>query len=166
MQVSKKVCMLGASAVGKTSLVRRFVHTIFDDKYHTTLGVKIDEKDIAVEDASVKLMLWDIEGQDDLQNVRTSFLRGTHGALFVVDRTRRETLNTALELRKLLTDSVGVVPHLLVVNKSDLVDESDIDAGALTRLREDGWNLVEASAKTGVGVEDAFEWIAKQTTAG
>ena len=162
MPKSKKVCLLGASAVGKTSLVRRYVHTLFDEKYHTTIGVKIDQKDVSTEQGETRLMLWDIEGQDEFQSVRTSFLRGTHGALFVVDSTRRVTLDTARALRKQMEDNVGSVPHLLVLNKSDLEEQCDIKSDALTGLREDGWNLVETSAKTGTGVEDAFTWLAQR----
>jgi len=65
--IKKKVCMLGAFAVGKTSLVQRFVNSIFSVKYQTTIGVKIDQKMISLGETEVNLLLWDIHGEDDFQ---------------------------------------------------------------------------------------------------
>jgi small GTP-binding protein len=146
--------------VGKTSLARRFVHTIFDDAYHTTIGVKIDQKDLESNGQQVRLMIWDIEGQDALQKVRTSFLRGSNGILYVADRTRRVTLETVVELRQQVRDNVGDLPSVLVLNKADLKDDWDIDENAEAMLRQDGWILVDSSAKRGTGVEEAFRLIA------
>ena len=71
-----KICMLGGFGVGKTSLVSRFVSGIFSDTYLTTVGVKIDKKKVALDSGEMTLMLWDIYGQDELQTVRDSYLRG------------------------------------------------------------------------------------------
>ena len=79
--IRKKICMIGAFAVGKTSLVRRFVQSIFDEKYLTTVGVKIDKKVVEVDGRQIMLMLWDLEGQDVYHSVRTSYLRGAAGYL-------------------------------------------------------------------------------------
>ena len=87
--IQKKVCMIGASGVGKTSLVAKFVHSIFSEKYLTTVGVKIDKKTVKVGDDDVMLMLWDLAGDDDFQRLQTSYLRGTSGFLLVADGTRR-----------------------------------------------------------------------------
>ena len=95
--IQKKICMLGGFAVGKTSLVARYVTSMFSEKYLTTVGVKIDKKQVAVDGRDVTLMLWDIYGQDDFQDVQTSQLRGMSGYLLVVDGTRRATLETARE---------------------------------------------------------------------
>ena len=97
--IQKKVCMLGGFAVGKTSLVARFVRSIFSEKYLTTVGVKIDKKAVMAGDREVTLVLWDINGQDEFQDVQESYLRGMSGYLLVVDGTRRATLETAAKLR-------------------------------------------------------------------
>ena len=97
--IQKKICMLGGFAVGKTSLVSRFVSSIFSDKYLTTVGVKIDKKPVSVDGRDVTLMLWDIYGQDDFQTVQPSQLRGMAGYLLVVDGTRRATLDVARQLQ-------------------------------------------------------------------
>ena len=125
--ISKKVCMLGGFAVGKTSLVSRFVRSIFSEKYLTTVGVKIDKKTVPVPGNDVDLVLWDIYGEDDFQKMRTSYLRGANGYLLVVDGTRRSTLDTARDLHKLAVDTVGPVPHLVLVNKSDLADAWEVE---------------------------------------
>src|SRR6187200_563405 len=90
--IHKKVCMLGGFAVGKTSLVSRYVSSIFSDTYLSTVGVKIDKKQLAVDGRDVTLMLWDLYGQDDFQTVQASQLRGMSGFLLVVDGTRYGTL--------------------------------------------------------------------------
>ena len=90
--LQKKVCLLGGFGVGKTSLVRRYVQSIFSDTYLTTVGVKIEKKMVNVGAAEVALILWDIAGEDDITGIRTSYLRGAAGYFLVVDVTRGETL--------------------------------------------------------------------------
>lgn len=152
----KKICMLGAFAVGKTSLVQRFVKGIFSDKYLTTVGVKIDKKTVTIGEQDVNLILWDIHGEDEFQKVRTSYLRGASGYFLVVDGTRRDTLGTAFVLQKRAEEAIGKVPFVLVFNKSDLRNEWEIDKKTMDGLLKDGLMVVETSAKTGQGVEDTF----------
>lgn len=148
--------MLGAFATGKTSLVQRFVKSIFSEKYHTTVGVKIDKKSIVTNGKDVDLMLWDIYGEDEYQHVKSSYLRGMAGYFLVVDGTRYNTLDTAFLLQKKAAESVGDVPFILVINKSDLDDEWEIDDAKLEDLKEKGYTVVLTSAKTGQGVEEIF----------
>jgi hypothetical protein len=163
--IQKKICMLGATGVGKTSLVSRFVLSLFSDTYLTTIGVKVDKKVMSVDGEDVTLMLWDIYGQDEFQTVRTSYLRGAAGYLLVADGTRPLTLDTARELQKAAVGVIGQVPFVLVLNKSDLADEWHLDDRALWRLAEDGWTVIRTSAKTGEGVEDAFLKLARRVIA-
>lgn len=158
--IRKKVCMLGAFAVGKTSLVQRFVKSIFNERYLTSLGVKIDKKSVAIDGQDVELILWDLEGEDEFLTVRLSYLRGSSGFLLVVDGTRAETLDTALALRDKVEAEFGKMPFAVLINKADLADEWNIDAGAIGRLAARGWIVLETSAKTGQGVEDAFHSLA------
>lgn len=95
----KKVCMLGAFSVGKTSLVKRFVQSIFSETYLTTVGVKIDKKNVVLSDRIVTLILWDLAGEDDIASLRMSYLRGSAGYVLVADGTRPSTLEIALSLR-------------------------------------------------------------------
>lgn len=157
-----KVCMLGAFAVGKTSLVRRYVHSVFDEKYQTTLGVKIDQKSLLLDDHKIELILWDLAGEDEFIKVRSSYLRGSSGAILVADGTRGETLNTAFELKDKLESEVGDVPLVLLINKSDLSERWNIDAYQLQLLRDAGWQIVETSARNNDNVEQAFESLARR----
>jgi len=96
--IQKKVCLLGAFATGKTSLVARFVRSVFSEKYLTTVGVMIERKTLTLDRTDLNLIIWDLHGEDEFQKVRASYLRGTAGIIFVVDGTRRETLARAEQL--------------------------------------------------------------------
>jgi small GTP-binding protein len=158
--IQKKVCMLGSFSVGKTSLVRRFVESIFDDKYHTTIGVKVDKKVVKANGEDVTLVLWDIHGEDVYQKMRMSYLRGMAGYLLVADGTRRQTLDDALALNERVVQEFGKVPSLLLLNKYDLTDQWEIDSSQAAKLAGAGWNVFNTSAKTGDAVEKAFLQLA------
>src|SRR5271163_751833 len=159
--LQKKICMLGSFAVGKTSLVRRFVESIFAPEYFTSVGAKVDKKDVEVAGQKMTMVLWDLYGEDDFQKIRWSHFGGAFGFLLVADGTRRATLDKAIELEQKAREAVGVLPFVFVINKSDLADEWEIDAEAKTQLANKGWKIVHTSAKTGEGVEDAFLTLAQ-----
>ncbi len=160
--IQKKICMVGAFATGKTSLVARFVKSIYSDIYHTTVGVKIDKKSVKIAEQELNLILWDIHGEDEFQKVRMSYLRGSSGYFLVVDGSRRYTLDKAFSLQQRVEDTIGKVPFILILNKADLVDEWEIDDAAMTELSQKGWIVIKGSAKTGLGVEEAFLTLAKK----
>ncbi len=154
--IKKKVCMVGMYGVGKTSLVKRFVESIFDDRYLTTVGVKIDRKDVTAGDRTVTLAIWDLAGEDELAQLRIVNLRGASGYILVADGCRSASLDKAIDLRRRIIDALGPLPFVLVVNKADLRDQWEVNPGDIQRLTEDGWRTLEASAKTGDGVERLF----------
>ena len=159
--IQKKICLLGGTGVGKTSLVAQFVHSIFSDKYLTTIGVKIDKKSVTVDQTQVELVIWDIYGHDDFQKLRSSYLRGASGYLFVADGTRRATLDTVDDLRRLTEETAAGMPFVLAVNKADLRDQWQIEGAVIEERRHAGWQVIETSAKTGDLVEDAFATLAR-----
>ena len=163
--IQKKVCMLGTFAVGKTSLVRRFIESIYSDKYHTTVGVKVDKKVVQVDSTEVTLLLWDIEGTESEHELRKSYLRGASGYLLVADGTRQDTLYKALAIQTRTEETIGKVPFLLLFNKADLVDQWSISERETAALKEKGWDVITTSAKTGTGVEEAFKALAKKMIA-
>jgi len=154
--LQKKICMLGAFAVGKTSLVRRFVYSIFSPDYMTTVGATIDRKDVQASGKPMTMVLWDLYGEDDFQKIRWSHFNGAFGFLLVADGTRRSTLDKAIELEQKAREAVGALPFVFVINKSDLSDEWEIDAEAEAPLAAKGWKILHTSANTGEGVEEAF----------
>ncbi len=164
--IQKKVCMVGVSGAGKTSLVRQFVHSKFSEKYHSTVGVKIDRKQVDIDGTEVNLLLWDLEGRDERQTLQASYLRGSAGLIYVVDGTRRETYEQVFELRDVATEAAGAVPSVVAVNKADLADQWRVGEDQLQALDEQGWHRFTTSAKTGEGVEDAFRWLAAATLQG
>jgi small GTP-binding protein len=160
LTVQKKICMLGGFSVGKTSLVKRFVASVFSESYLTTVGVKIDKKTVTLADRVVHLILWDLAGEDESASLRMSYLRGSAGYVLVADGTRPATLDMARTLRRRVEAEHGALPFALLLNKHDLKEQWAIADDALEELRRGGWQVRPSSAKTGEGVEDAFTDLA------
>ena len=148
--------MLGSFGVGKTSLVARFVHSIFSDKYHTTVGVKIDKKVLRVDGRDVTLMLWDMAGEEENAPVKIHQLRDASGYLLVVDGCRSKTLDAALSIQQRAESELGPCPFLLLANKADERSKWEIPDSTWEELTKRGWTVLETSAKTGQQVEEAF----------
>ena len=95
----KKIALVGDTSVGKTSLIRRFVIDVFNDKYIATIGAKVTKKDIEYKlpDKTVylTLMMWDILGQKEYKKMRVQGLGGAHGVILVTDLSRPETIKSA-----------------------------------------------------------------------
>ena len=159
--ISKKVCMIGAFAVGKTSLVEQYVRSIFSNRYLSTVGVKVSKKECRVGEQNVNLVLWDMEGKDEYNEVNASYLRGAMGFFLVADGTRKDTLNTALLIRLLALDVAGNIPHYLLLNKADLLPDWQVTEDDITRLEQQGLRVLKTSAKTNEGVEEAFLQLAE-----
>ncbi|MFO7619356.1 MAG: Rab family GTPase [Thermoplasmata archaeon] len=161
----KKVCLLGDSSVGKTSLIKKYVYNTFDDHYIATIGSKTVKKELRVnhfgKDIELVLMIWDILGQKEYRRVQSMSFQGTSGALLVFDVTRPESLESlenywAPELRKV----AGNIPMVFMANKCDLV--KGYDASGLEKLAElYGGHYMLTSAKTGENVENAFLTLGK-----
>jgi len=160
--IEKKICMLGSFAVGKTSLVRRYVKSIYDDAYHTTVGVKVDKKVLKVGDTDLSLILWDLYGEDEFQKMKWTYLRGSSGYLLVADGTRRATIERALAMEQKVREEVGEIPFILVINKNDLVQEWDLDPVLESHFNAKGWTVLHSSAKTGENVDEAFHQLARK----
>jgi len=161
--IQKKICMLGGFSVGKTSLVRRYVQSIFSQTYLTTVGVKIDKKVVNLTDRTVSLILWDLAGEDDISSLRMSYLRGAAGYVLVADGTRRSTLDVAVSLRERVEADYGPLPFALLLNKHDLADAWQVSGTEVDRMRQSGWWVRPSSALTGENVDDAFTDLATRT---
>lgn len=161
MAVAKKISLLGSFAVGKTSLVARFVRSMFSDEYHTTIGVKVDKKLVDVDGTEVKLMIWDIAGKDDFFEPPVSFLKGSSGYFMVVDGTRGATIEVARKMRQRMLDTVGDIPFVLLINKVDLKDDWEVTDEDIESLKGEGMTVMLTSAKTGESVEEAFQHLSR-----
>ena len=160
--LQKKICLLGSFAVGKTSLVRRYVESIYSDAYHTTVGVKIDKKIVQVGPQEVTLVLWDLYGEDEFQKMRWSYVKGASGFLLVADGSRRATFEKALALEEAVRQEIGSLPFIFVLNKADLPSSWEVDAGMENQVAGKGWEVMRASAKTGENVEAAFRKLTQK----
>lgn len=158
--VQKKICMLGAYSVGKTSLVSQYVNSIFSEKYTTTIGVKIDKKQLEVGNSILSMILWDVYGEDNHQSVMPSYLRGMTGYILVVDPTRQSTLDSTQALHAMVKKTVGDVPFVLALNKCDIKDQWVDSLDSLDELKASAVGWFETSAKTDTGVDPLFESLA------
>ncbi len=164
ISLSKKVCLLGDYGVGKTSLVRRFVYNLFEDKYLSTIGVKVSRKVIALAHGSdiveLTLMLWDLAGSEEFDSVRASYLRGATGAIVVCDLTRPATLGAASKYAAELRLMNSAARLVIAANKGDLTDKHQLTA---EQIRAQAAALHAAhyltSAKTGANVETIFRQL-------
>lgn len=158
----KKICMLGAFSVGKTSLVQRFVESIFSDRYLTTVGVKISKKIVTVDGRDLTLVLWDLAGEDEYKKVQTAYMKGAAGYILVADGTRLETLELAMSIQKRAESVTGGIPFVFAINKSDLKDSWEISESVIPDLRGKGWHVTTTSAKLGEGVDELFDALARK----
>jgi len=160
---ARKICMIGDFAVGKTSLVSRFVHSTFGDRYLTTVGVKIDTKAIRLPSGDqIKLVLWDIAGKSSFARVDTSYLRDASGYLLVIDGTRATTMDSAIALQETVEKQIGPTPFSVLLNKADLGDRWVLNDDLLSGLGSRGWTFSRTSALNGEGVEAAFSRLGSQ----
>jgi hypothetical protein len=154
--IQKKVCLLGTSGVGKTSLIARFVDDSFADQYLTTVGVAIKKKSVKAGETDVILTIWDLAGDDKFQPMEQTYLRGTSGYLLVADGTRQVTLDHALELQKRVAGQLNNAPFVLVLNKADLVPQWEVDEARTSALAAQGFTIIKTSAKESTAVNEAF----------
>lgn len=160
--IQKKVCLLGDFAVGKTSLVRRFVEGRFDDKYLSTIGVKISRKPLMREDHVLNLLIWDLAGGDDYAR-GNHYLRGAVGALIVCDLTRPDTLDALAGYASQLQNNNPQAGIVFIGNKVDLEADRRIRDQQLQTIAEmHQVPYLLTSAKTGAFVEEAFDLLAGQ----
>jgi small GTP-binding protein len=164
--ISKKVCLLGDFAVGKTSLLRRFVYNLFSDKYVSTIGVKVSRKTVAIPRADdvveLTMMLWDLAGSEEFNQVRASYLRGAAGAVLVCDLTRPETLDSLHAYAGALVSVNPDARLILAANKRDLADEQQLTPAQIEAVAADlSAPCYLTSAKTGDEVETLFHRLGR-----
>jgi len=160
MNISKKIVLLGHFGVGKSSLIRRFVEDTFTDNYKVTIGVHILKKEVVISPKeTVSLIIWDLEGNDDITNTRPSYMLGTSGMIYVYDLTRPTTYAQLESDLNFIKTNYPNIPIKVVGNKKDLVTRDFIKQnngvfGSFTDFY--------TSAKANTKVNDLFSTLAKQ----
>lgn len=168
IQVKRKIVLIGDPAVGKTSLIKKYVLDVFNDQYLTTLGTKITSKKLTFPDNAnnreieLTLMIWDIMGQKEYKLIHETAYQGSKGAILVCDLTRKETLHNLTAWTTSLFNITQNIPLIFVANKNDLVDSIQYgDAEMLDVSTAYHSPFFITSAKTGDKVEDAFKELGK-----
>ncbi|MFL6416173.1 MAG: Rab family GTPase [Bryobacteraceae bacterium] len=164
--IKKKICMLGSFGVGKTSLTSKFVLNMFSEKYHTTIGVKVDKKIVKVDETDLTLMLWDMAGEEENLPIKLSYVRDAAGYFLVLDGTRKQTLDVGISIQERIRTQIRDLPFVVAINKFDQVENWEIPESQLAELAEKGWPLFKTSAKSGEQVELAFLKLAGLTLKG
>jgi small GTP-binding protein len=166
--IQKKICLLGDFAVGKTSLVRRFVEGRFDDKYLSTIGVKVSRKTLARPYGEMNLLVWDLAGSSEFDAPHeVNYLRGAAGAVITCDLTRLGTLGAFEKYSRLMRAVNPNAILLFVANKQDLSVEREISDEKIRAacLPWNGGRFFLSSAKTGEQVELIFKSVVEQIEA-
>ncbi|RDE14998.1 MAG: hypothetical protein C4K48_05225 [Candidatus Thorarchaeota archaeon] len=162
-----KIVVLGEGAVGKTAIVTRFSHGFFRTDYKTTIGSQFAVKNVEIvkserEKVTVKLQIWDVAGQSRFQILRPMYYRGSSGGILVYDVTRRRTFIVLQEWLEELHKALGKdIPLILVANKTDLPDRVVEPSEGREFADSRSMPYVESSAKTGEGIIDIFEQLAR-----
>jgi small GTP-binding protein len=165
--IQKKICLLGDFAVGKTSLVRRYVEGTFEDTYLSTIGVKISRKVLSKESYQLHMMIWDLAGGEKFSDQDRNYLRGAAGALLVCDLTRPETLQILYSYAQKLQELNPEARMVIAANKADMSGEYRLNVSDLDKISQAiHAQFLYTSAKTGENVEKILDLLADKLMLG
>ncbi len=165
-EYQKKICLLGDGAVGKTSLIRKYVMNVFDDKYIATVGTKVSRKEMVIVhpktemEVDLTLMIWDVVGQKQYQKLRMMYYQGANGAIVVCDISRKDTLEGLHDWASSIRQGLGDIPLVFLVNKIDLIGQRQMSDDQIKEMADRySSEFMFTSALSGQNVENAFERI-------
>jgi len=160
-----KMVLFGNVAVGKTSLVERFINQRFEENYVSTLGYNVYEKRLAFLNFTVSLMIYDIAGQEQFRDLRKKYTQGANTAFIVYDLTDQTSFTSVMMWKNELHEIAGDIPFIIIGNKVDLQADRRVPLNEALNLSSalGAINIFETSAKTGEGIEEAFKLLAIKT---
>ena len=156
-----KIVLIGDTCVGKSCILVRFSDDVFVENYVTTIGVDFRFKTMIIKNKIAKIQIWDTAGQERYRSITTAYYRGAAAIIICCDSTNKESfynINNWIDEISKYTDKD--VDKLVLMNKCDLVEERQIDKNEISKFeKENGIKIMEVSAKTGNGIDKAFEYI-------
>lgn len=159
---NKKICLVGAPGVGKTSLAQRFTNGTFSYRFRPQPGLNIERRAVDVDGEPVHLMLWDFQRRDEFSTTPSNFVEAAAAIIYVVDGTRLDSLNRLDRIKRETEKVIGrAVPSLVLFNKSDLSDRWQVSGEMISRVEAGGTITLLTSCKEGSGVDTAFRLIAR-----
>lgn len=158
--IAKKVLLIGSFGVGKTSLVRRFVLNEFSEDYISTIGVRVSSKIVELNGEEMKMMIWDVAGTSEGENVPKAYFLGSTAAMYVFDLSREETYLNLSEKLNSIRQLSGLKEIIIVGNKRDLISDEKVEE--IKQLLSIPIDAI-TSAKDDKNVIDAFNLLAKQS---
>jgi len=164
-RILKKICVLGDFAVGKTSMIRRYVLDEFDDRYITTLGTKITKKNMNLEGRDLTFQIWDIVGNIKFTKIQGQYYQGSDGAFIIFDVTRRDTFDNVSKWADMFLEVAKGARLIFIANKVDLDSTFDFEAMMEDVAKRYNAATFRTSAKTGAQVEDAFKTLGERILA-
>ncbi len=161
-KVMRKICLLGDGAVGKTSLIRRYVFDMFNDEYIMTIGTKVSKKNMKLEGKELTLMIWDILGQKEHSNLHSAYYKGAAGAIVVCDFTNKKSMEHLTRWVDDFRAVAGDAPLVIAVNKQDIEKKAYLFEEAKEIADNYGAPAIPTSAKSGKNVELLFKTIGER----
>ena len=167
IKLTFKILLLGDSAVGKTSLLTKYLNNSFQEQHIATIGVEYKDKYIIKNDFNIRLQIWDTAGQERFHSISKNLYRGTNGVFFVYDITREETFNNLKNWIREFQDVEGDIKGVILGNKCDMEEERVIQEKQLISFSEKfQMPYLETSAKDNINVKEGFELMVDELLKG
>ena len=163
-----KVCVFGDGAVGKTTLVNRYLTGNFSQSYKITIGADFYIKKLDIGDKGITLQIWDFAGEDKFRFLLPTYASGSSGGIFMYDITRHSSIENVenwLEVFKKSFKSRFIdIPLIMVGGKNDLEEKRVIsnEEGSEMAKKHNFYEHIECSSKTGENVEEIFKSISQK----
>jgi len=157
-----KITVIGDGSVGKTSLIQKFTHGTFQKDYLKTVGAQFSEYRMEINNDKIRVLFWDIAGQDDFLFLRPTFYRASKAAIIVYSLEENDLGKRSFEHVDSWYEDIknfcGDIPVIIFANKVDLIEENNLDIFKIQQIVKNRGFFMYCitSAKTGQGVNDAF----------
>ena len=168
MNYDKKCQLLvvGNSAVGKSSILRRFTQDKFNPNYFATVGIDFFTKDVILDDKVIHIKIWDTAGQERYKSLTQGFFRNAQGIIIVYDITNETSFDDLKYWIESIENNINlqnkIIPAIIIGNKIDILEREVDNISAENFAKEIKYKYFEVSAKSGKGVDEAIKYLIKK----